>query len=111
MKWYYRISGLLFILFVFGLAIAALLLPDRAYSSKEKRNLAQFPTFSMRNIADGSFMDGMEDYAADQFPMRDDFMQMKTALVRAEGKVESQGVYIAKDGSLMGRIRKMKRKR
>ena len=104
MKWFRRISGLLFILFVFGLAIAALLLPDRAYSSKEKRNLAQFPTLSMRSIADGSFMDGIEDYAADQFPMRDDFMQMKTALVRAEGKVESQGVYAAKDGSLMERF-------
>ena len=104
MKWYHRISGLLFILFVFGLGIALFVLPDRAYSSKEKRNLAQFPALSLRSIADGSFMDGMEDYAADQFPMRDDFMQMKTALVRAEGKVESQGVYIAKDGSLMERF-------
>ena len=104
MKWYRRIAGFLFIIFIFGLAAAALLQPDRAYSAAEKRNLTQFPALSLRTIADGSFMDRMEDYAADQFPLRDTFMRLKTRLSILRGSVESQGVYRCKDGSLMERF-------
>ena len=104
MKWYRRIAGLLFILFVFGLAAAFILLPDQSYSAMEKRNLSQFPELSARTLADGSFMDGMEDYAADQFPMRNALMQLKTGLLRFLGNKESQGVYLMKDGSLAERF-------
>ncbi len=104
MKWYHRYVGFSFILIILSLTVILLVRPDRAYSPKEKRNLAQKPGLSAGSLADGSFMDGIEDYAADQFPARNALMSMKTGILRAFGDRESQGVYLCKDESLMERF-------
>ena len=104
MKWYHRYVGFSFILIILSLTVILLVRPDRAYSVKEKRNLAQKPALSAGSLFDGSFMDGIEDYAADQFPARNALMNMKTGILRAFGDRESQGVYLCKDDSLMERF-------
>ena len=98
---YYRFFGGLFVVLIFGLAILNVCLPDQDYSVSEKRSLAKFPHLSLSSLADGSFMDGMEDWAADQFPLRDRLMQTKAKLSIGLGAIRSQDVYRCEDGSLM----------
>ena len=98
---YYRFFGGLFVVLIFGLAILNVCLPDQDYSVSEKRSLAKFPHLSLSALADGSFMDGMEDWAADQFPIRDRLMQTKAKLSIGLGAIRSQDVYRCEDGSLM----------
>jgi len=98
---FYIVFGLLFAVLLFGLAISTLLFPDQEYSSEEKRALAQFPSFNLSSVIDGSFMDGMEDWQADQFPFRNKLMQAKSKLSLALGAIRSQNVYRCSDGSLM----------
>lgn len=84
--------------------IILLLVPDKSYSSAEKRNLTQMPQLSLENIMDTSYMDSFEDYMADQFPLRNVWMTVKTGADRLLGKYESQGVYIGKNNTLMERF-------
>ena len=100
MKKLRKIIAVLFIAFVLALAALLAALPQKAYSVSEKRNLSQFPKFSLSSVTDGSFMEGIEDWAADQFPLRDFFMRVKTAIVSVAGQNESHGVYRMRDGAL-----------
>ena len=104
MKAYHRFLALIFILFVFTLAVLFVLLPDQSYSVTEKRNLSKFPPLSAETLTDGSFMDAMEDYAADQFPLRNKLMTLRTAVSRFLGTRESHGVYLSADDSLIERF-------
>ena len=104
MKWYHRIIGFLFIVTLLTLFAVLLVQPQKAYSAREKRNLSTRPSLSLSSLADGSFMDGTEDFAADQFPGRNAWMTVKTTLSRFLGSRESQGVYLCKDDFLMERF-------
>lgn len=75
----------------------------RAMSEKENRTLAQFPKFSFSSIADGSFMDGFESYAADQFRWRDKAVTLKADIEKLIGKKDNNGIYFAKDNYLIQR--------
>ena len=101
LKRFFMIFALLFLVLVFCLTTFTFLVPDKAYSASEKRSLAQFPALTWDSIADGSFMAGMEDWLADQFPGRSDLMQTKAKINLATGAIRSQGVYRCEDGSLM----------
>ena len=98
---FYKFFGILFAVLLFGLAVITALLPDRGYSASEKRSLAKFPPFSLASVADGTFMNGIEDWAADQFPLRDKLMQAKSEISIALGAIRSQDVYRCSDGALM----------
>lgn len=91
-----------FILLLFPILLLAV--PDRTYSSAEKRNLTQFPVPSIDSIVDTSYMDTFEEYMADQFPLRNAWMTLKTEADHLLGKYESQGVYIGKKHTLMERF-------
>ena len=91
-----------FILLLMPIVLA--LVPDKKYSSAEKRNLTQLPKLSVSSLADTSYMDSFEDYMADQFPLRTAWMTLKTGMDRLLGKYESQGVYIGKNNTLMERF-------
>ncbi len=98
---FYTFFGILFVILVFGLAVATALLPDQDYSASEKRPLAQFPELNFSSLADASFMDGIEDWQADQFPFRAKLMQTKAKISLLLGAIRSQDVYRCADGSLM----------
>ncbi|MBQ2900991.1 MAG: hypothetical protein IJE49_04030 [Agathobacter sp.] len=100
-KTFHKIFAVLFLVLIFELALFVLIFPDREYSESEKRPLAAFPTLSLSTITDGSFMDGIEDWQADQFPFRDQLMQIKSQLNIWMGSIRSQDVYRCEDGSLM----------
>ena len=104
MKVFRRIVAILFILAVLGVAVLHVVTPDKDYSAEEKRRLSQLPEFSVRSLTSGSFMDGMEDYLSDQFPLRSEAMTLKTGTQLVLGKRESNGVYYCEDDRLMERF-------
>ena len=84
-----------FVLFLGGLSLWGLLAPDMELSEAERRPLAQFPKLSVESVLSGKFMSDFEDYAADQFPLRDQFRTLK-AIVSYDvlGKKDNNDVYI-----------------
>ncbi len=74
-----------------------LVLPDRTFSPVENRNLSQFPSFSWRALREGEFTSDIEDYLADQFPLRDGWMGLKTRYEWLLGKREFHDVYLCGD--------------
>ena len=91
------VTALVFCLFLAGLGAAHLLLPDRTFSPVENRNLSQLPDFSWQSLAEGSYTASLETYLADQFPLRDGWMGLKTRYEALLGKREFHGVYLCGD--------------
>ena len=52
--------------------------PAKAESESERRPLKQWPGISTETVLNGKFMKNFEDYAVDQFPLRDTFRQVKS---------------------------------
>ncbi|MCI2055851.1 MAG: DHHW family protein [Oscillibacter sp.] len=96
-KAYSRAVTALFCAFLGGMLLWSLLLPDRAHSDVENRTLAQWPAFSWEALTSGKFTDGVEDYLADQFPLRDGWTGLKARMEQAIGKTEFHGVYLCGD--------------
>lgn len=79
-----------------ALAVAAWCKPAGDISNTERRKLAQFPVFSIKNVLSGQFVSGFESYTLDQFPLRDSFRRVKAAFhCRALGQGDNNGIYVA----------------
>ena len=68
----------------------------------ENRTLSAFPTFTWQKLKDGDFTEEVETYLEDQFPLRDEWIGLKTRYEYALGKREfgsdSRGyVYVCGD--------------
>ncbi len=88
----------LFCLFLFGFGIAHFLVPDRKFSEQENTNLTLFQPPTWDTVRSGEFMEKFEKYFNDQFPLRDQWVQMKAYSERALGKQENNKVYFGTDG-------------
>ena len=60
-----------------ALCAAAWLSPAEDISESERRKLAQFPELTVETLLNGKFMSEFEEYTLDQFPLRDNFRQLK----------------------------------
>ena len=98
-----RVTAAVFCVFLAGFGLLHLLLPDRTFSPVENRNLDQLPAFSWSALADGSYTAGLESYLADQFPLRDGWMGLKTRYEYLLGKREFHNVYLCGDMLEIGR--------
>ena len=85
---------------IFFVGIFHFLSADLEYSESENRVLAKLPELTWTTIADGSFMADFESYLADQFPMRDTLISIKTTCDRILGKNKENGIYIGEKGFL-----------
>jgi len=81
--------------------ISFFLLPKEKFSEQENRYLESFPKVSKESILDGSFIENLETYLCDHFPLRDTFMNIKTQFEKRTGKQEINEVYLAQDGYLI----------
>lgn len=90
-------TAVLFCVFIAGFGVLHLLLPDRSFSPTENRTLASLPEFSWDALVDGSFTADLEEYLADQFPLRDDWMGLKSRYEYLLGKREFHDVFLAGD--------------
>lgn len=63
--------------FLCGFALWSILKPDDTLSVSERRPLAEFPAVTSASVFSGEFMAAFEEYAPDQFPLRDRFRTLK----------------------------------
>ena len=94
----------LFCLFIGGMFLGSILLPDRTFSQLENRNLAAAPKLSWETVTTGTFMEDAEDYVNDQIIGRDFWVALKAWSERVSGKQENNGVYFAKEDTLISRV-------
>lgn len=92
-----RITAAIFVLFLAVFGVLHIALPDRTFSPVENRNLAQLPKFTWKDLADGSYTADLETYLADQFPLRDGWIGLKTRYEYMLGHREFNNVYLAGD--------------
>lgn len=85
------------IVFVLGFALSFVFLPKKEFSENENRYLEKFPKFSFDNLLSGKYIEGLENYLADHFPLRDTFMSIKTKYQLLIRQKLINGVYVGKD--------------
>lgn len=84
--------------FVLAGMTAFLVLPKENFSEQENRYLESFPKISKESIWNGSFIEDLESYLCDHFPLRDAFMNIKTQFEKKTGRQMINEVYLAADG-------------
>lgn len=99
MDWKKKIAAVVFLLSLVCVPVAAFLLPDQAVSKTERRKLAKKPAFTATAFGDGTYMEQLETYFSEQFPVRDGLRTVKaeteTALL---GKADTNGYFKVEDG-------------
>jgi hypothetical protein len=84
-----------FLVFVFGIALFNLLNGTREVSVLERRDLAQFPEITVGSILDGDFARDYAAYLQDQAAFRDEIRFLKSFVERRVFlKAENNGVYV-----------------
>ena len=79
-----------FVGFLSAIGILLILLPKEEISAQENKKLAYFPKFSTHSLASGAYMDSIDAYVTDHFPMRHSFLKMAdffTGLGTSEEKI------------------------
>ena len=94
---YSRFITAFFAIFLGGLLLWHIVLPDREHSETENRTLAQLPAFTWQGLKDGTYTEDLEEYFADQFPLRDGWTGLKARVEQLLGKSEFNGVYLCGD--------------
>jgi hypothetical protein len=92
---YIIIGGFFAFLVIFAFLI--IVLPKSEFSDMENRLLSSFPKISFSSIKDKETMTGIENYISDHFPLRTDWVEVKTDTEIAIGKRDINGVYILKN--------------
>lgn len=96
----YTLVVVLTAMVLLGFSLIRLLREPAAYSDSERRSLAQRPEASAELLLSGRYMTDFEEYAQDQFPMRDVFRGWKAvSALYAFGKKDNNGLYII-DGNI-----------
>lgn len=88
----------LFLLFLGGFGLAGILIPDKTMSAEERRELKQLPEYD-REQGFSAYMNQMDAYLTDQFPLRLTFRRLKVGFATyLLGQSDVNG-YTVKNGS------------
>ena len=83
-----------------ALCLFAWFSPAKELSVSERRSLHQIPKFTVQTVLSGSFMEQFEDYAVDQFPLRDTFRAGKSLFVyNVLQQKDNNGIYLTQGHS------------
>lgn len=91
-------------------ALVGVFVPDKYYSESEKRTLTRRDSISIADFPSGKMGDEIEKYLADQFPLRDRWITVKTVAQRLSGQTQISGVYLGDDGYLIDGFNSIDRK-
>ena len=83
--------------------IGSAVLPDRDKSENENRFLTQAPSFSIEDILSGEYQEKLEEYLSDQIIGRDNWVKIRSSVLKSIGYNDINGVYILDDGRLIER--------
>jgi hypothetical protein len=78
----------------------------KIFSENEFRYLEKFPQFSMNNLLEGKYIESLENYFTDHFPLRENFVSLKTQVFILTNQKLVNEVYIAKNNFLINRFTK-----
>ncbi len=95
------ISVVLFVFVIFIVPIWWLVTPDRTFSDSERRNLTQTPTFPVDSLNEWNFDDDIEEYLADQLPLRELFVGINGYETLLTGRQVSADIYYDREGYLV----------
>ena len=72
------VVSVLFLIIIIGFFVINILKKDEKVSVSERRKMMQFPKITADSVLNGKFSDDLEEYAMDQFILRDKFRSLKT---------------------------------
>lgn len=91
-----RVTKILSIVIVVVMALN-LVYPDRQRSDVENRSLQAFPEFTMENLMNGKYAQGVSTWFSDQFVGRDTWVHAKYVLEKLMGTKKIDSVYLCGD--------------
>lgn len=94
-------TTIIFLTVLAVLSAASLFAPEKVFSASENRYLAQKPEFSIKELISGQYGEKYDKFLSDQFPLRDEWIMLRTLAERACLKLDGSGVYYGKDGYLI----------
>lgn len=97
------IPTVVFLIFIYGMALWFLFSPKTDYSSSEKRYLQKFPDANVEKVLSGEFGSEFETFFADRFPQRNTWVGINAYTTLAEGNNGASGVYNCKNGYLINK--------
>lgn len=97
------IPAVVFLIFIYGMALWFIFSPKTDYSSSEKRYLQKFPDANVEKVLSGDFGSEFETFFADQFPQRNTWVGINAYTTLAEGNNGASGVYNCKNGYLINK--------
>lgn len=104
------IFAFLFCLAIFAVPALFFLQPDREFSEREKRYLAQRPEWSADGFVSGEYAEKLEDYLADQFPERELFVGINAYYDLFSGRQSTKDYLVTRSGRLFARPAEVDRK-
>ena len=97
------IPAVVFLIFIYGMALWFIFSPKPDYSSSEKRYLQKFPEVTAEKLLSGDFGSEFETFFADRFPQRNTWVGLNAYAALAEGNNGASGVYNCKNGYLINK--------
>lgn len=92
--------SLFFVVGLGALVVWNLLTPSRAYSESENRYLQEFPVLQLDRILSGDFAKEFDSFSSDQFPLREQWVALKTSVQMALLRPDNGRVYFGKNDRL-----------
>lgn len=89
-----------FILALFLMFIAFLILPKERFSELENRTLQSAPHLTWDNLLSKKFADDAESFVTDQFPFRSKWLAVKSSVEQLRLQQENNGIYKGSEGYL-----------
>lgn len=97
------IPAVVFLIFIYGMALWFIFSPKPDYSSSEKRYLQKFPEVTAEKLLSGDFGSEFETFFADRFPQRNTWVGLNAYTALAVGNNGASGVYNCKNGYLINK--------
>ncbi|MBS4957436.1 MAG: hypothetical protein KHZ99_10385 [Clostridium sp.] len=89
-----------FVIVIISFTMIGLISDNKEFSELENRKLKTSVTFSIKNFLDGNFQKDYESYINDQFPLRDNWISLKSMNEYILGKIENNGIIYGSNGEL-----------
>lgn len=89
-----------FVIVIILFTMIGLISSDKEFSELENRKLKTSVTFSIKKFFDGVFQKDYESYINDQFPLRDNWISLKSINEYILGKIENNGIIYGSNGEL-----------
>ncbi|NIK71296.1 DHHW family protein [Paenibacillus sp. BK720] len=101
-----RLLAIWFIVTIFVLALAFLFSPAGKFSELENRYLQSAPKLTWDNLISKRFAEEAETYVTDHFPLRGQWVWVKSLSEQLRLQQENNGIYKGKDGYLFEKFAK-----